>query len=326
VSDQPAAHRVRFASYNMLDMYGSDEAGERERHAQVVAVIRELDADVIAVQELSSSPETADAGLASLADAVGMHCSIRQRSAKADLQACAVAAGPHGLHVGLMWRDGIEPLPHTWRAYGGEDFWHSLAKITLDVGGHQVTHASFHAAPFGRQRRNDEAEQVVAALAGPISSPPALVGADWNTVGADRLRDEQTQQWQLYDPDPYAGAPWISDMIYQCEWAYDDSGARRHWADRHAADILSSGGLHDVAAVLRAPWQPTIGHWPDSELSRHGITARFDAIRVTEQVVPALHTHRVVRTSLSLSASDHLPVVIEYDPEALGRPTPVPSR
>jgi hypothetical protein len=220
-----------------------------------------------------------------------------------------------------MWRGGIEPLPHTFRAYGGNDFWHSLAKITLDFGGYQVTHASFHATPFGRLRRSDEAERVVAAMTGSSGSQPALVGADWNTVGADRVLDEQTQRWEFYDPDPYADSPWVPDMIYQCEWAYDDRGRRRHWADRRPGDVLSSGGLHDAAAMLRAPWEPTVGHWPDSELGRHGIAVRFDGVRVTGHVVPALRVHAVVRTGLSLAASDHLPAFVEYYPVELSRPS-----
>ena len=43
---------------------------------------------------------------------------------------------------------------------------------------------------------------------------------------------------------------------------------------------------------------------------------QFDAVRVTGALVPALRTHRVIDTPQARSASDHLPVVVEYDPAA----------
>ena len=193
--------------------------------------------------------------------------------------------GSRGFHCGLLWRGGIEPVPGSLRTLGRGHFWHSLATVTLEVGGHQVRHAAFHATPFGRLLRADQNERLVAMLTGPRGSLPLLVGADWNTESADRVRDPETGRWVLYEPrDPYAGVPWFDDMLYQCEWDYDERGERQHRADRRPGDVLWAGGLHDAAAVLRAPWQPTVGHHPYDRYGAAGISRRIDAIRVTRHV------------------------------------------
>jgi hypothetical protein len=109
-------------------------------------------------------------------------------------------------------------------------------------------------------------------------------------------------------------------MVHQCGWDYDERGQRRHWADRSAGDVLWAGGLHDAAAVLRAPWQATAGHHPDDPYGRQGVRRRIDAIRVTGEVRPALRAHWVTDNELTRAVSDHLPVTVAYDPPAIARP------
>lgn len=48
---------VRFATYNLLDMYASDTADEQARYERVYEVIRSLDVDVLAVQEVIARSE-----------------------------------------------------------------------------------------------------------------------------------------------------------------------------------------------------------------------------------------------------------------------------
>ena len=215
-----------------------------------------------------------------------------------------------------MWRDGIEPVPGSLRCYGGRDFWHGLALVTLDVGGTRIRHGAFHATPFSPGMRADQNERLVAAVTRPAGEPPVLVGADWNTECADRILAGQT--WHLYEPaDPYAGVEWFADLIYQCQWDYDERGRRRHWADRRPGDVLWAGGLHDVAAVTGAGWQPTTGHHPADVYGAHGVRRRIDAVRVTGPLVPALRAHHVHDTAQTRAASDHLPVTVEYLPAAV---------
>jgi endonuclease/exonuclease/phosphatase family metal-dependent hydrolase len=308
---------IRFTTYNLLNLFEAGTAEARQHYEVIVAVIRALDTEVLAVQEiLAPDPATAAERLRRLADDAGMRCEV-PASPDSPGPETAVAFGGHGYHVGLMWRDGIEPVPGTLRCYGGRDFWHGLALVTLDVGGTRIRHGSFHATPFSRGMRADQNERLVAAVTRPAGEPPVLVGADWNTECADRILTGQT--WDLYEPaDPYAGVGWFADLIYQCQWDYDEQGRRRHRADRRPGDVLWAGGLHDAAAVTGAGWQATTGHHPADVYGAHGVRRRIDAVRVTGPLVPAVRAHHVHDTAQTRPASDHLPVTAEYVPAAVG--------
>lgn len=311
-----SASSVLFSTYNLLDLSGADGS----HWAAVVDVIRSLETDVLAVQEvLAPDRETAAGRLRKLASDAGMRCDVRGASrGVAGDSAAALAFGGHGYHVGLMWRDGIEPVPGSLRWLGGADFWHGLVQVTLDVGGTLVRHASFHATPFSRHMRVSQNERLIAAITRPAGEAPAVVGADWNTVCADRILFEDGA-WRPYEPaDPYAAVPWFADLIYHCEWDYDEAGRRRHWADRRPGDVLWAGGLYDAAAALGAAWQPTTGHHPDDVYAAHGVHRRIDAVRVTAELRSALRGHQVCDSVQARAASDHLPVTVEYLPAALG--------
>ena len=311
-----ASSLVRFGTYNMLDLFGSDSDAARRHYETVVAVIRSVDPDVLAVQEiLAPDGPTAASRLRQLARDAGLRCEVTGPAGSPGRQA-ALAVGGHGYHVGLMWRDDIEAVPGSLRLAGGGDFWHGLAMVTLDVGGVLVRHGSFHATPFGRGLRADQNERLVAAVTRPQATP-TLIGADWNTESADRI--PAAGGWELYEPgDPYAAVEWFDDLIYQCEWDYDERGRRRHWADRRPGDVLWAGGLHDAAALLRARWQPTAGHHPEDVYGAHGVLRRIDGVRVTLPVAGAVRAHHVLDTALTKAASDHLPVTVEYLPTAVG--------
>jgi len=299
---------VLFSTYNLLNL--AESSGPH--YEAVIEVIRSLDTDVLAVQEvLAPDPPDAAALLRQLAADAGLRCEVPGAGA-------AVAFGGHGYHVGLMWRDGIEPVPDSLHRFGGADFWHGLAMVTLDVGGVLVRHASFHASPFCRLLRADQNERLVAAVTRTRgSSCPALIGADWNAESADRILGTDGALRLYEGVDPYAEVPWFADLVYQCEWDYDQAGVRRQWADRRAGDILWAGGLHDAAAVLGAPWQASTGHHPDDVYAQHGVRRRVDAIRVTPELIPAMRGHEITTSEQAKTASDHLPVTVEYLPTTL---------
>jgi endonuclease/exonuclease/phosphatase family metal-dependent hydrolase len=314
-----AADSVLFTSYNVLDLFVNGSAEHAAHYARVVEAIRELGTDVLAVQEIrGADPDKVAGRLRQLADDTGMRCLVPTAAGPDAARTPAVAMGSRGFHCGVLWRGELEPVPGSLRAVGRGQFWHALAVVTLDAGGQRIRHAAFHATPFGRRLRADQNERLVAVLTGPKGSLPVLVGADWNTESADRVPDPMTGRQELYEPrDPYAGAEWFDDMIYQCEWDYDEAGQRRHRADRRAGDVLWAGGLHDAAAVLRAPWQPTAGHHPSDRYGVAGVSRRIDAIRVTRHLLGALRAYHVTDTPLARETSDHLPVTVEYDPAAV---------
>jgi hypothetical protein len=311
----PTPGSVLFTTYNLLDLGAGDSASGAEHYRTVVESIRALRTDVLAVQEIRGpGPQAASRLLRRLADDTGLCCLVDGPGGDA---APALCPGSRGYHLGLLWRDGIEPVPGSFRSRN-TDFWHALGWVSLDVGGTAVRHAVYHAPPFGRKVRADQNEIVVASLARPGRRAPTLVGADWNGQGADRVRDAATGRWDLYEPgDPFARVDWFELLVHQCEWDYDEQGRRRHWVDRTAGDVLWAGGLHDAAAVLRAPWQPTAGHYSGDPYATRGVRRRIDAVRVTPEVIPALRAHRVTDTGLTRRASDHLPVTVEYVPAAI---------
>jgi endonuclease/exonuclease/phosphatase family metal-dependent hydrolase len=308
---------VRFSSYNLLNLFADESRVARRHYEAVTGVIGSLGADVLAVQEiLAPDEQSAARRLRQLASDAGMRCDVPGLPGE-DGQA-AIAFGGHGYHVGLMWRDGIEPVPGSLRRLGGRDLWHGLAVVTLDLGGTLIRHGSFHATPFCRTLRADQNERVVAAVTRPEGLPPALIGGDWNAESADRVPSAGT--WRLYEPaDPYEGVEWFADMIYQCEWDYDSRGRRRHRADRRPGDVLWAGGLRDAAALAGADWQPTTGHYPDDVYGQHGVRRRIDAVRVTGQLAAAIRGHGVLDSAAAREASDHLPVTVEYLPAAADR-------
>ena len=68
---------VRFTTYNLLDLFGAETAEARQHYETIAGVIRTLDADVLAVQEiLAPDAATAAGRLRTLADDVGMRCEV----------------------------------------------------------------------------------------------------------------------------------------------------------------------------------------------------------------------------------------------------------
>ncbi len=310
-----ASQPVRFASYNVLDLFESDSAAELARYGLLREVMAGLAADVLSVQEIrAEQPEAAGARLRQLADDVGMECVVP--AAEDGLARTALAAGGRGYHCGLLWRPGLTPVPGSFRESPPGRLWHGAGWLTLDFGGVKVRHGTFHATPFVRRIRADQNELLLALInSGPDRDVPMLMGADWNTESADLVADDSTGGLKLYEPaDPYAGVPWFDGLIHQCEWSYDLRGRRKHRADRRPGDVLFAGGLLDAAALLQAPWRPTVGHYPGDGYGARGILRRIDAIRVQRQVAPALRAYLVTDTELARRASDHLPVSVDYVP------------
>ncbi len=309
---------VLFTTYNAYDLFLDGSAQGQQRYRLVVDVIRAIGPDVLAVPASRAADEdTARRRLRQLASDTGLRCEVPGRGGAPARP--ALAMGSHGYHVGLAWREGIDPVPGSLQARS-QDFWHALATVVLDVGGHRVRHCAYHAPPFGRRMRADESELLLAAITRSNGGLSALVGADWNAESADRVAGA-AGEWRLYEPgDPYAGVEWFPGMAYQCDLEYDERGRPRHRVDRSAGEVLWAGGLYDAAAALRAPWQPTTGHHPDDPYGQRGVRRRIDAIRVTGEVLPALRGHAVADTAAARRASDHLPVSVEYLPAAIAGP------
>ncbi|MDG4795196.1 hypothetical protein [Micromonospora sp. WMMD1082] len=254
-----------FYTWNLKDYLSTDTDTDTYRYAAVVDVIRELGATVIAVQEVTAASQAAAmAQMARLADLTGMTATVSAGGpgeAASDRPVYAGGAGGNRFATGLLWaRDtSVRVHPDSFRVYGGSDFFHSLTKVDLTIGGERMTVASGHYCPIGQPRRASEAKRVVSAM--PLDGL-GLVGSDGNTIGFARVPDGMGG-YRFYDDDPYASRPWQPGFVHTCTWTTDERGEIvAHQADREAARILAAGGLHDVAPTIGAEWTPTAGHQP----------------------------------------------------------------
>ena len=246
---------VRFATYNLLDLFESDSEAEQAHYEKVREVIGGLGADVLAVQEIRApQADAARARLRQLAADVGMKCVVPGPDDGPGRT--ALAYGSRGYYCGLLWRPELEPVPGAFRESPAGRLWHGAGWLTLDAGGVRVRHGTFHATPFGRRLRADQNELLLAMLrGGPGRTLPLLIGADWNTESADRIEDSETGHQVLYEPaDPFADVDWFEGLIHQCDWEYDWRGRRRHWARevRTHATTTNDRHCHRVAAADRA--------------------------------------------------------------------------
>ncbi|KUJ45425.1 endonuclease/exonuclease/phosphatase family protein [Micromonospora maris] len=307
--------RMRFVTYNLLDLtLTADNLREANRQQRVIDTIRSLEPDVVAVQELKSPPASAARLAAELADRTGLTSTVATNGSARAIH--AVAVGDHTVHTALLWRPGLTPLPHTFRTYSPavhyDGGWRgigygSMVRLAFQIDGQPITFASYHAPAYGRHRRIDQAEAVLAALTRPHEL--ALIGSDFNSIGAARTNGAD------YDPDPYTGRPWWPDLVHQCHEPTHPS--QRHRADRRPAQVWEAGGLHDVAAATRSPWKATTGHWPTCPYGVRGIARRVDTIHATQPVLRAVRSLTVVDNPTTRAASDHLPVTVDLDPRKL---------
>ena len=70
---------VLFSTYNLLNLFAADTAEARRHYETIAGVIRALDTDVLAVQEILAPTRTAGTAaqrLRQLADDAGMQCEV----------------------------------------------------------------------------------------------------------------------------------------------------------------------------------------------------------------------------------------------------------
>src|SRR4029077_14317737 len=73
----PICEFVRFTTYNLLNLFAADTSEDRQHYETIAGVIRTLDADVLAVQEiLAPDAATAAGRLRMLSNDVGMRCEV----------------------------------------------------------------------------------------------------------------------------------------------------------------------------------------------------------------------------------------------------------
>jgi endonuclease/exonuclease/phosphatase family metal-dependent hydrolase len=280
------------------------DPGQAARYGQLTTLLRKQKPDILAVQELISShrdknidgPATrrneASRALLSLATALGMVCDT------SFVTATAISLTRH--HTGLLWRPGIDVVPHSLTRYDSHVHGNSrgLVAAVFTLGGKKVRIGSAHLSHCdpGMSGGWKDAGVVMRAF-NRGDGIPGIVGGDWQGIGADAD----------YDKDPYHGKEWDQSHSFH----YDRDGN----VDRDAAIRLERHGrFKDCARIAAAPWQETTGHHEtDTNQPR-----RIDRIYVTHDVPDeAVTGFRVVDPAEVGQCTDHCPVVVEFDEAAL---------
>lgn len=113
---------MRFGTYNLEKLFSSDSPAELERQGLVCDVIRSLDVDILAIQEVHApSAGKAAARLVEWARRVNMTAFHSEPAWDADpeqeINKIAIGVSPHDLHIGLLWRpDRVDVVPGTFRS------------------------------------------------------------------------------------------------------------------------------------------------------------------------------------------------------------------
>ncbi|MEU6022631.1 endonuclease/exonuclease/phosphatase family protein [Micromonospora sp. NPDC047134] len=269
---------IRAVSWNLLSYGKSSTPTRRGQHE----LLRFLRPDVVCLQEIyAADAAQLDRLVGAIADALGM-------------AAFAVPAKHSDCHLAILWRPEYDVLSQ--RSYDLL-MWHGLGVVRLDVGADvPLTVAVTHLGPWNPGKQLDDAFTLTGQL--PLSEAVVL-GADWNSFGADPDYDHEPD-WSDLPPE------WIERHV-----RWNDDPAAPRTADRRPAQLMQRSGFHDAAPTLSVPWKATGGH-------RGGWRRREDIFWTTRP--QALRGYQVIDTPAARKLSDHLPIVVDLDPQALTDP------
>jgi endonuclease/exonuclease/phosphatase family metal-dependent hydrolase len=271
--------RSAFLGYNLKD-YGKSAMGVRRQQHELLRFERP---DVVCLQEIWDDGDdlsALDRHVATIAEALGM-------------RAMAVPARRSHCHMAILWRDEFAAL--STRSHG-LTLWHGLGVVQLDVGcAVPLRVAVTHLAPWDPDQRLADARTIAGLLDDPAQA--TVIAADWNCFGADAGYDPEPDWSSLPPRKAWRHVRWSDDL---------DTPPR---VDRRPTELLRRCGLSDAAVSLRAPWQATGGHMCD-DLSR-----RLDAFWTTRP--QALRGYRVIDTPTARRLSDHLPIKLTIDGNAI---------
>jgi exodeoxyribonuclease-3 len=269
---------LRVATYNLL--HGGQDGGNRTRLDTALEILREAEPDVVALQEAKGFEREGGRLLFEVENRLGMRGQLALAPRTGQNTAVFVAPA-----LGLL---GFE----------ADDlhFHHTAAIATLAAPGvaAEITVISVHLSPLSPETRLAEAAQL-AGFAAPGSW--TILAGDFNSPGPA-------------DPEP---GDWGSLPAHFRVRYLNDAGDA---SDRRAGARLGAAGFVDVAAELQTNDEtsvPTRG-FPDSEF----VPFRSDQVLVTPPLATRAVTHKVLKDDRTDTASDHYPVVVDFDLDRVG--------
>lgn len=271
---------LTIVSYNTLN-YGQNAQDARRREQQH-ELLRAEQPDIVCLQEIWDER----------ADLAGLHRHVGTLGEALGMSALAVPAPQTSCHLAILWRPdftAISQQTHGWALLSG------LGVVELDVGAAvPLRVATTHLSPWDGEERLSHARTVAGLLGDPAQA--TVVIADWNSLGDTD-----------YDPEPDFSLLRPDMVWHHVRWDDDPDAPLR--ADRRPAELMRRSGFADAAHHLEAPWQATGGHMGQD------MPRRLDVFWTTRP--QALRGYRVVDSPTARELSDHLPIRVDIDPDAL---------
>ncbi|MFJ8742378.1 endonuclease/exonuclease/phosphatase family protein [Embleya sp. NPDC127516] len=254
----------RVGTYNLLN-------GGGDRFPSQMAVLRAMDLDLVALQEVQHGTR----------DDHALECSIAN---ELGLQTMLAPSASHGCHLVLAWNPArLRCVGYTPDAAEGK-FHHTLqrAKFAVPDTGGLLTVLHTHLDPFSGDDRESEARWLTEYAA---PGRRTLLLGDLNTIGA-------------FDPEPDWSA--LPVHLHSRHRLCREDGTLG-LTDRRAIRLLDTAGFVDPFANRRSG-RETVGHWDEKE---DGIRRRSDHILGSGVT---FRTAGVIDDPAVRQLSDHLPV------------------
>ncbi|MFI1583005.1 endonuclease/exonuclease/phosphatase family protein [Embleya sp. NPDC020630] len=259
---QGSARRV--GTYNLLD-------GGGDRFPSQMAVLRAMDLDLVALQEVQHGTRDDHALECAIANELGM-------------QTMLAPSASHGCHLVLAWNPArLRRVGYTADAAEGK-FHHTLQRVEFVVPdtGAPLTVLHTHLDPFSGDDRESEARWLTEYAA---PGRRTLLLGDLNTIGA-------------FDPEPDWST--LPTHLHSRHRLCCEDGTLGP-TDRRAIRLLDTAGFIDPFANRRSG-RNTVGHWNEKE---DGIRRRSDHILGSGLT---FRTAGVIDDPAVRRLSDHLPV------------------
>ncbi|WP_330347712.1 endonuclease/exonuclease/phosphatase family protein [Streptomyces sp. NBC_00582] len=292
-----------------------------------VNAIQEINPDILALQEVvidesTTSRDAWEQQAAELIQELADQCGLTA-------QVGTTAGHPHGTAMAANWHrpwwtailwnpDTVQLIENSYRPYGAPDFWHGCTTARFDVGAPEpVLMASYHGDPFRPDFRSNEALRLKGTFRQTGGVKPGFLVGDFNSLSAAKVRRFGVFR-RYYDRNVYRRQR-HDDLEFQVYPRSIGRWWRPNVPNREQTKLLLRRGyMVDVAAHLKAPWQPTVGHWEDGrgDPDPWG-KRRIDLILATRSIAPALTGYHTHKSTAAEKAADHLPVYVDFDPSKI---------
>lgn len=268
--------KLRVLSYNVCDG-GLNESSDH-RWRSIIDIIRDASPDIALIQEAKYWDAQGGERLFTTARLLGMH-------------ACLTPAPLVGCHTVILTQ------PYLWLRRHDTDYtslaWHALAPARYDLEGypHPLWLCSVHLSPWSREHRAHEVT-VLDRFAAPDVC--AIIGGDFNTPPVN----DPEPDWRQRPPHKWG------------HHAYTAADGTLITDDRPTRHLINAGFTDTARARYETTGKesvlaPTAGF--------HTLPYRCDQIYVTPPLAPGLAAYEVIDDPRTRQASDHLPIVADFD-------------